>query len=243
VVNMRKIMSSASLVLFLSISGFLLAKEEVVPPEVTASHVALQVDPLLETRYTEGARKRNLAAFGMPEPLVAKTIDRMRRIEERHTRKIQLLLEGAADPNALAMAMCGQTSQIRPRYSAMRFLVVEAQGRREAIRVSRATGVEEQDWAQLSPITDVYGKAELSDGREEDATLMAVAAILTAKEADLLAAHAPWGSGLMPGSWSWERVVDLHPGIEERVVEYFALLHLFVEQATSDGGICGEEEG
>ena len=72
---------------------------------------------------------------------------------------------------------------------------------------------------------------------------MAIAAIMTGKESDLLAGHNPWGSGLLPGSWSWEKVVELHPGIEERVIEYFALMHLFVEQATSDGGICGEEEG
>ena len=140
------------------------------------------------------------------------------------------------------MAMCGQTSQIRPRYSAMRFLVLEEQGRRDALRVSRATGIEQQDWSQISPMSDVYTTAELSDGREEDATLMAIAAIMSGKESDLLAGHTPWGSGLLPGSWSWEKVVELYPGIEERVIEYFALMHLFVEQATSDGGICGEEE-
>lgn len=241
-VNMRTILSVASLAMFVGVTIFLLSKEDIVPPEVTASHVALQVDPLLDTRYTSGARKRNLESFGLPEAMVARTIDRMRRIEDRHTRKIQLLLDGAADPNAVAMAMCGQTSQIRPRYSAMRFLVLEDQGRRDALRVSRATGIEDQDWSQLSPIADVYARAELSDGREENATLMAVAAIMSGKESDLLAGHSPWGSGLLPGSWSWEKVVELHPGVEERLVEYFAVMHLFVEQATSDGGICGEEE-
>lgn len=240
--NMRTILSVASFAMFAGVATFLLTKEDIVPPEVTASHVALKVDPLLDTRYTSGARKRNLESFGLPDAMVARTIDRIRRIEDRHTRKIQLLLDGAADPNAVAMAMCGQTSQIRPRYSAMRFLVLEEQGRRDALRVSRATGIEQQDWSQISPMSDVYTTAELSDGREEDATLMAIAAIMSGKESDLLAGHTPWGSGLLPGSWSWEKVVELYPGIEERVIEYFALMHLFVEQATSDGGICGEEE-
>ena len=242
-VSMRTILTLASLTMFVGVTIFLLSKEDIVPPEVTASHVALQVDPLLDSRYTSGARKRNLESFGLPDAMVARAIDRMRRIEDRHARKIQLLLDGSPDPNAVAMAMCGQTSQMRPRYSALRFLVVEDQGQRGSIRVSRATGIEEQDWSQLSPISDVYARAELSDGREEDATLMAIAAIMTGKEADLLAGHTPWGSGLLPGSWSWDKVVELHPGIEERIVEYFAVMHLFVEEATSDGGICGEEEG
>lgn len=242
-VKMRTVLSVASLAVCVGVTIFLLSKEDIVPPEVTASHVALQVDPLLDTRYTAGARKRNLESFGLPDTMVTRAIDRMRRIEDRHTRKIQLLLDGAADPNAVAMAMCGQTSQIRSRYSAMRFLVAEDQGRRDALRVSRVTGIEEQDWSQLSPLADVYAQAELSDGREENATLMAIAAIMSGKESDLLAGHSPWGSGLLPGSWSWEKVVEQHPGIEERVIEYFALMHLFVEQATSDGGICGEEEG
>ena len=85
---MRTILSVASLVMFVGVTIFLLSKEDIVPPEVTASHVALQVDPLLDTRYTSGARKRNLESFGLPDAMVARTIDRMRRIEDRHTRKI-----------------------------------------------------------------------------------------------------------------------------------------------------------
>ena len=104
-VSMRTILSVASLVMFVGVTIFLLSKEDIVPPEVTASHVALQVDPLLDTRYTSGARKRNLESFGLTDAMGARTIDRMRRIEDRHTRKIQLLLDGSADPNAVAMAM------------------------------------------------------------------------------------------------------------------------------------------
>lgn len=241
-VSMRSIMSLAAVGMTIGVAGYLIAKEEIVPPEVTASHVAIQVDPLLQTTYTKGARKRNLAAFGLPEVLVERALDRMRRIETRHSRKIQLLLDGAPDPNAIAAAMCGQTSQVRPRYGALRFLVKEKQGRRDPIRISSSTGLEVQEWSQLAPIADVYGKAELSDDRQDDATLMALAAILEGKEREILESYAPWGRGLLPGAWSWSKVAETHPGVGERVVEYLALMHLFVEQATADGGICGEEE-
>ena len=93
----------------------------------------------------------------------------------------------------------------------------------------------------VSPIGDVYGKAELSDERREDATKMAIAAILEQREQDVLESYAPWGRGLLPGAWSWTKVNETYPGLSERVVEYFALMHLFVEYATSDEGLCGED--
>ena len=198
-VSMRTILSVASLVMFVGVAIFLLSKEDIVPPEVTASHVALQVDPLLDTRYTSGARKRNLESFGLPDAMVARTIDRMRRIEDRHTRK------NSAASGRLCRPQCGRDGDVwadQPDSSAVQrhaILSRRGSGRRDALRVSRATGIEQQDWSQLSPISDVYTRAELSDGREEDATLMAIAAIMTGKESDLLAGHNPWEADSCPG--------------------------------------------
>ena len=241
-VSMRAMMALASVVMTIGVTGYLISKERVVPPEVEGVHDVLKVDPLLTTSYTKGSRKRNMAAFGLSVPLAARAVDRMKRIEDRHLRKIQLLLDGAADPNAIAGALCGQTTQVRPRYGALRFLVKEKQGRRDPIRISRSTGLEVQVWAQVAPINDVYREAELIDKREEDATVMAIAAILLGKEESLIEGYKPWGHSILPGSWSWSAVASANAGVDERVVEYLALMHLFVEQATADGGICGEEE-
>jgi hypothetical protein len=239
---MRSLMAMAAVVMGIGVTGYLIAKERVVPPEVTSAHEVVKVDPLLATTYTKGARKRNLAAFGLSADQVDRVVERMKRIEDRHLRKVQLLLDGAPDPNAIVAALCGQTSQIRPRYGALRFLVKEKQGRRDPIRISRSTGLEIQEWSQVAPIADVYRVAELSEKREDDATLMAIAAILSGSETELIDGYSPWGRSILPGAWSWSKVVKTHPGVDERLEEYFALMHLFVEQATSDGGICGEEE-
>ena len=240
--SMRSVMVGACLVMSIGVTGYLLYKEQIVPPEVTATHVALKADPLLQTRYTEGRRKTNMKAFGLTESMQASAIERMRRIEQEHKRKIEILVNNAPDPNSLAGALCGQTSQIRPRYGALRFLVKENKGRRDPIQISRVTGLEQQDWSQVAPIGDVFGKLELSEERQEDATLMAIAAILEQREQDALESYAPWGRGLLPGAWSWTKVNETYPGLSERVVEYFALMHLFVEYATSDDGLCGEDE-
>ena len=240
-VSMRSVMVGASLVMSMGVTGYLMAKEDIAPAEVTATHVALKTDPLLQTRYTEGRRKTNMATFGLTESMQASALDRMRRIEQKHKRKIEILVNNAPDPNALADALCGQTSQVRPRYGALRFLVKDNKGRRDPIQISRVTGLEEQDWSQVSPIGDVFVKVELSDERQDDATLMAIAAILANREQDALESYAPWGRGLLPGAWSWNKVNETFPGLSERVVEYFALMHLFVEYAMSDEGLCGED--
>ena len=228
-VSMRSVMVAANLMVAIGISGYLLYQEEVAPPEVTASHVVLKVDPLLQVRYTESNRKQNLKVFGLPDRLAKAALDRMRRIEMQHERKIEILLNGAADPNALADALCGETAQVRPRYGALRFLVKEKQSRRDPIRISSVTGLEVAEWALVAPIGDVYAEAELSDKRQEDATLMALAAILEGSEEDLLEGYKPWGRGILPGAWSWDGVMKKHPGVDERVVEYIAVMHLFVE--------------
>ncbi len=241
-VDMRSVMVGACLAISMGATGYLMYQEEIVPPEVTATHIALNADPLLQTRYTESRRKANMVAFGLTGTMQESALERMRRIQQQHGRKIEILVNNAPDPNALADALCGQTSQVRPRYAAMRFLVQENQGRRDPVRISRITGLKEQEWSQVAPIGDVFGKVEFSDDRQDDATMMAIAAILQAREQDVLESYAPWGRGLLPGAWSWETVKETYPGLSERVIEYFALMHLFVEYATSDEGLCGEDE-
>ncbi len=241
-VGMRQIIVSASLMIGVAGSGYLLVDEYIPPPEAAGTHVALKVDPLLQIQYTESNRKVNLRAFGLSERMQQAALDRMRRISQQHGRKIELLLDGAADPNAVSDALCGYTAQVRPRYGALRFLVKEKNGLRSALRVSSVTGLDVEEWAVLAPISDVYNQVELSDDREEDATLMALAAILESREEDILKGFAPWGRGLLPGQWSWEKVLNEYSSVDERVIEYLAVMHLFVEAANADGGICGEED-
>lgn len=241
-VGMRHVVVATSLVIGMVAAGFLVTKEDIVPPETAGIHVARSVDPLLGIEYTKSNRRINMKAFGLSERMQQSALDRMRRIEQRNGRKIELLLEGADNPNAVVDAFCGDTAQVRPRYAALRFLVKEKNGLRNALRVSSVTGLDAQDWAVLAPVSDVYEAIELIDNREKDATLMALAAILEGREQDALKGFAPWGRGLLPGQWSWEKVVSTYAGLDERVIEYLAVMHLFVEAANSDGGICGEED-
>jgi hypothetical protein len=83
-----------------------------------------------------------------------------------------------------------------PRYGALRYIINEEKGRRQVVNLRRVSGIEAQDWYLLSSVGEVYREAELLDDRQPDATVMAIAAILLAKESELLDHNAPWGRGI-----------------------------------------------
>ena len=226
-------------VILLGVNGYLLTKEDIAPPEQKARHLAVKQDPLGNMTYAKAQREGNFKEFGFEGELLDKVMDRIRDLEDRKKDRLAYFLDQADEPTEIADAVCGQNNQIRPRYGALRFLVTEEKGRRDTIDVDRASGLEMQDWARVAPIEAVYDHAELSDDRHPDATLMAIAAILSQKEQDLLNDYAPWGRGLAQ-TWAWKGVKKEHPGIEARVVDYFATMHLTVELATGDDGICSQ---
>jgi hypothetical protein len=236
-VSLRPWLTIGLTLILLGVGGYLLKVEEIAPPEQRARHLQVKQDPLGNVAYTKALREANLKAFGLDDDMVKAAMARIRDLEDRHQPRLQRFLEDAPEPTELAEAICGQTNQVRPRYGALRVLVSEDKGRRQVVDVDRVSGLSIQDWSKISPIAAVYDEVELASERKPDATMMAIAAILVAKEEDLLNKNAPWGSSLA-ANWSWKSVQKQHPGIRERVVDYFALLHLTVELATADEGIC-----
>ena len=67
---------------------------------------------------------------------------------------------------------------------------------------------------------------------------MGIAAILAARERDVLEKNSPWGPGLTQ-RWSWASVMEEEPGVRDKVTKYFAAMHLVVELATAEDGVCG----
>ena len=239
----RTWMVAGSLLLLGGLNLYLLYEEEenyFAELKTTADGRVLsgEVDPLLNLRYAASQRESNLAAYGMDERLAGDVGTRIRDYEDRYTDRIKYLFENVEDPEALEDALCGQAG-VRPRYGALRYLIeVEKDGTRRPINLQRASQLEWQDWSKGAPIGAVYAELELAEERKPDATLMGVAAILTARERDVLEKNSPWGPGLTQ-RWSWAAVQEEEPGVRDKVVKYFAAMHLVVELATAEDGVCG----
>lgn len=240
-------MALGALFILGGINGYLLYKEYtwheeykgIAPPEFKKRIDEAKGDPLQDLKPTKANRKANLEAMGLTPEMVKRAIEKMEDLEETQGERFKILLDEVDPETELIDALCGQTQELRPRYSAMRLLVEDVEGKRMPIKLARATGLKRQPWSKVAPIGEVYRQAELGQERQPDATLMGVASILLSREPDLLEGRRPFGRSLA-SSWSWKGVVAESPGIEERAVDYFVLMHLAWEYAAGAGGLCGQ---
>ena len=236
-VNWRMFFAFLWMFLAASASNFLLYQEQISGVEKTAKQLVRAEDPLLSMRHIEADRLENMKKFGL-EPAVAEAaVRKLKDLEQQSGPRLEALLKDAANPDGLANALCGETADVRPRYGALKYLVSEEKGRRQTVNLRRISGIEEQDWYTTSPVSEVYAEVELLAERQPDATLMGIAAILLGREKDVLEQNSPWGQGIAL-QWSWSKVKAENSGIQELLVEYFATMHLAVELAQKEGGIC-----
>ncbi|MEC7948160.1 MAG: hypothetical protein VX265_11385 [Myxococcota bacterium] len=211
----------------------------IAPDEVTVRHQIRKEDPLFDLQYLPARRMPNFqASYGLPAPLADRAVDRAAMLDDEYGRKLRLMLRDSEDPTRLLDAICGSTSESRPRYAMLRYLVVQEGRERVPLDLKRVSSLELQEWGVLAPIDTVYEMVEFADDRNPDATLMGIAAILAGQEEKVTKSQAPWGSGGLGRTWDWEQVVKEHPGIDTKVVEYVALMHVATEIAQAADGLC-----
>ncbi len=230
----------------LGLNGYLLQQEEEnyfrhMDAQKQEAEVILSssTDPLLDSYQTRKAnRETDFAAWGLEETQVAEAMKKARGLEGQHEKRISAWFDNPAEPENLRDFVCGDTGK-KPRYWGLALLVTEDSSgqRRRVINPGKVQELEEQDWSLKAPINEVYRALELNLERKDDATRMGVAALMAGEEDLALEGVKPFGSGLV-GSWSWSGAAALSPGLEERVITYFALLHLVLEEAWSEAGFC-----
>ncbi len=239
--KLRPWILGAFLLTGIGVNLYLMVDERVVESEKTVRHRVERVDPLLDIKYTKANRKGNLNSLGLEEGEVNRALERLGDLDdaqERNRSMLAMFLDQAGDQTRLDRAFCG-SGQVRPRYAVMSYLIKEEGGKRKALSLRRVSGLEVEAWSKTARIAEVYGELELASERKEDATVMGLAAILLSREQDVIDHSSHWGEGLR-GRWSWEKVKKDNPGIDERVIEYLALMHLSLEVATAEGGFCNQ---
>jgi len=210
------------------------------PTEAMAGSVSKNRDPMIDIQWTDTDRESNLRAFGFDDAMVKDAVAKMVDYDRNSRPRIDELIEGAPDIDQLHKAFCSQNNNNRPRYEAIHFLVDEESGGRRAIELESTSSLNAQEWAIVAPINAIHQKLELEPGpdRKEDATVMGVAAILLGQEELALDGDRPWGRGSR--KWSWEEINEKWSYADARVVEYFALMHVFAESMWREGGLCNQ---
>ena len=192
-------------------------------------------DRLRDIEYSEPNRLNNFIAFGLNKAQASKAQRKAGQLMKKHAKQFRSRLSNAENEQLLVDTFCARTSSIRPRYSAINWLVKENNGRREVIDPVRDVDLQEQEWAGRVSLEFIYQDLELREDPRADSTKMAIAALLTGNESALTNRDRPYGEG---DYWRWDEVLEQHPKVEKQLVEYFAIMHVFVELANSSDGIC-----
>lgn len=227
----------------LAFNGFLLFDEEIVQPDAVTQKEQRRQDALFGMGFSAAEREGNLGKMGFGPDEVKSILARIGDLEEKYKVKdpnlnqIAVRIESADDQDGLAAAFCGTGSTLPVRYAALAYLVEERDGRLKAVEVDEKSAFQFEEWARAARIQAAYEEGELTKDRKEDATRMVLAAILARDEGTLLERKSPWGGGFLSG-WSWSDVKKKHPGIDKRLQDYVAVLHLALETANAEGGLC-----
>ncbi len=234
--NWRPWIIAASMFAMLTVNSALLWFEEVEPPEGSEAVTDAVRDPLLALRFNAGTRKSNFKdMFGDDDRLASAAAGKIKKLHKRRGQFREKIVEHADE---VSSALC-PTSGTPQRYAALSFLV-EAEGeRKKVIRANSITYLEVREWYADGYVSQVYNELELSKSRRADATLMGVASILAGQEPLVLNSEAPFNHRSGFGNWGWAGVLKRWPEVENQIIDYFALMHMFTEIANDvEKGIC-----
>jgi hypothetical protein len=242
-VNWRLFWIALTGVVLLGVDGFLLYNEQITPADAMTKAESRAQDPMIDMKYTASAREGNFARMGFSPEEVSTIVATVKSYEQRwavtdpERDLVSVRIEATSDVDALITAFCGTGSTLPVRYAAMPFLLDDQGGQLKTVDFEAVSALPMNDWGKEARLQAVYEKLELVEDRKEDATRMGLAGVLARAEQAVLDEEAPWGRGLFAG-WSWDGVVKKYPGVQQRTLNYAAILHLVLEVAHREGGIC-----
>lgn len=227
----------------LSVNVGMLFDEEVVAGKPKVGAEQKQLDPLVDMQFTPAQREANAKRLGFDDAEVPDVLKRIGVLEQKYqvgqgaSDLVRKRIDDTENADVLIASLCGRASLLPVRYAALQFLIGERDGALAAIDLTDVNELEPQQWWLNARAEAVYAHTELIKERKPDATRMSIAAILAKDQDSLLGDRAPWGRSIW-NNWTWDGVKKKYPGVSSRLVEYVALLHVVVEDATAEGGLC-----
>jgi hypothetical protein len=235
--NWRPWVVAASLMLAVLLNGTLLAVEEVKPPDQKVDPTVKITDKLATLRYSAASRISDFREFGLPDDLGQEAQQKAVALDKERGPLLDKLLKDNAE---VATRTFCPGSSVPQRYAALGVLVFDDGEHRRVMHADEITALTVQDWYLTSPVEDVYETVELNPDRKADATAMGVAAILLRQEDAVIEGTSPWGEGSYLNAWSMSSVMSTYQNekIRNKLIDYFALMHLLTELANNEKGVC-----
>lgn len=231
--NQKRLILSAILTVIFTVLSFISLHRESSDLPTQEKPENINVDQLRDISYRAGNRKENFEAFGLTDEEVLQALALAKEAEE-YEKKLIRNLDDVYDTELLVDTFCGHSSEIRPRYAVLRYAVRLRGGMREPMDMKRIK-FKPQDWVDGLSLKDMYADVELRKDPFIDSTVMMIGAILAGEEQLLIDRQPPFGRG---SDWSWKKAKREFPGIQDAVVKYLAHMHVLVEIAEGQDGVC-----
>ena len=214
------------------LNAFLISKEHI--ETVMAEDNDIEYDDRLgDLVYSKGNRSSNLEAFGLSSDQISASKRYFRRYEKMETQIRARLKKSDED---LTEVFCSRTEEIRPRYAALRYLILEDNGERIIWDPKANYTFNAQSWAAVISFETIYEDIERGRTELPSSTIMVATAFVSGSEDLLISRQDPFGrSGR---SWDWSEVQKQFGSSLKRSIEYLSLLHYVTEVANGDEGIC-----
>ncbi|MES2641884.1 MAG: hypothetical protein V4850_20510 [Myxococcota bacterium] len=228
----------------LGFNVLLLTDEDIVEPDAQTKAETKREDKLFGMNFIVPEREGNIGKMGFGPDEIKDILKRIDTLEEKYRVKdpaynqVLVKIESTDDQDALAAAFCGTGSTLPVRYAAMAFLLEEKDNKLQAVDLENISSFQHNEWAKAARIQTAYQEGDLAKDRKDDAVRMVMAAIIARDEGTLIDHASPWGGGFIGGGWAWSGVQKKHPGVKTRLIDYVALLHLVLETAKVEGGLC-----
>ena len=217
-------------------NSVLLYQERVPDPQQKLDVQKGSEEKLRKIQYIMPNRRKAFTDMGMDDDMADATAKWM---DQYKKHKKALLIAMNKQGAQLGDAFCPSMGLPQP-YTAMQWIVEEENNKRRVIRPERLRRFEPQVWYDPGIIESIYNAFELDENPRGDATLMAISAILVAREQDALEGNPPFAKGLFSnvGRSPFVRLQKDHPRIKSTAIEYFSLMFYMTMLANSDDGIC-----
>jgi len=214
------------------LNGFLISKEYFEKMVVEESDVEYD-DRLGDLVYSKGNRESNLAAFGLSEDQIATSKNYFRQYEKMEKQIGARLKKSEGD---LTDVFCSRKEDIRPRYAAMRYLILQENSERVVWDPKKNNSFDSQNWSAVISFETLYEDIEKSRTQLPASTVMVVIAMVSQNEDLVISRQEPWGrSG---SSWNWEEVQSQYSKYVKRSIQYLSMMLYITEVANGENGIC-----